>query len=126
MNIEEQVRKLARSQYWQAIYHASKECNGVQLFENSSNISGIQMMFLYWLRVYALLYEELNSLEWSNLHEAVIKDDIHCDAFLYWRSRELEKRQREYREEERKNRPTGGRKAPENESVSKIFKGKQK
>lgn len=125
MNIEEKVRNLAKSQYWQALYHSTKECSGINLFENHSNISGLQVLFLYWLRVYNVLYEELGNQEWTNLHERVISDNIHCDAFLYWRSKELEKRTREYKEDERKNRNNKG-KTPDVEKEFSIYRGKKK
>jgi len=92
MNLEDHIRKLARSNYWQEIYYHSKENSGIYIFENRSNFSGIQSIFLYWLRIYSLLYSELAQKDWDNLDKEVIEDDIRCDAFLYWRSREQDKK----------------------------------
>lgn len=102
MNLHSQIRQLARSSYWQEIYHASKNCSGVYLFENQNNFSGIQYLFLYWLRVYAMLYEELAQLEWENLDLKVIQDNDRCDAFLYWRGKKIETQIRNRKIEERK------------------------
>ena len=79
------IRKLARSAYYQNIYSASKDVGTVQLFDNQNNYSGLQSLFLYWLKVYDLLYTELSQKEWKYLSEEVINDDCRCDAFLYWR-----------------------------------------
>lgn len=104
MLLEEHIRKLARSSYWQGIYHASKECGGIRLFKNEYNFSGLQAIFLYWLRCYSMLYEELSKLEWENLDEKVIKDNDRCDAFLYYRGKEIEKEYRKSKKEERKSK----------------------
>lgn len=116
MLLEEHIRKLARSSYWQGIYHASKDCNGVRLFKNEYDFSGLQSIFLYWLRCYSMLYEELNKLEWENLDEKVIKDNDRCDAFLYYRGKQIEKEYRKAKAEERK----GKRKS---KTSMKIFSG---
>lgn len=102
MNLEDKIRLLARSNYYQELYNASKNCSGIRLFENNSNFSGIQVLFLYWLKVYSMLYDELSGLEWENLDIKVIKDNDRCDAFLYWRGKQIEKIIRNNKKEERK------------------------
>jgi hypothetical protein len=92
MSIESSIRKLARSSYWQRLYRNSKELNGIKLFYNETDLSGLQIIFIYWLEAYHMLYEELMQKEWENLDTEVIENDIRCDAFLYYRSKELEKR----------------------------------
>jgi hypothetical protein len=84
------IRKLARSTYYQNIYSAAKDVGSIQLFENKNNYSGLQSLFLYWLKVYDLLYTELSQKEWKYLDEDVINDDCRCDAFLYWRGKQIE------------------------------------
>ena len=91
MTDEKEIRKLARSDYWQNLYKSSKDCSGIHLFENITNISGLQTLFLYWLNIYDLLFNEIRDREWIYLSEAVIKDDCRTDAFLYYRGKELEK-----------------------------------
>jgi len=85
MQIESQIRKLARSTYYQNLYRSAKELN-IDLFENTSNFSGLQSLFLFWLNVYESLYSDLIQKEYKYLDEKVIENDIHCDAFLYWKS----------------------------------------
>ena len=116
MFLEQQIRKMARSNYYQRIYQASKDCYGIRLFKNVDNLSGLQTLFLFWLRTYSMLYEELGNLEYENLDDQVIKDDDRCDAFLYWRSKKIEKDIRKSKREEKKaNRKTGNK--------MKIFSG---
>jgi hypothetical protein len=103
MSLDKQIRNLARSSYWQEIYNASKTCSGINLFENTSNFSGIQRLLLYYSRVYDMVYTELYQMEWENLSEEVIKDDDRLDAFLYYRRKEQEKRIRKYNEDMKKN-----------------------
>lgn len=108
MKLEAQIRKMARSAYWQEIYHSSKNCSGIYLFENQTNFSGLQHLFMYWLRCYTMLYEELARLEWENLDEKVIENNFRCDCFLYWRSKQIEKDIRKSKLEEKKAKKKPG------------------
>lgn len=92
MNIEANIRKLARSSYYQNIYNASKECYGINLFENNKNFSGLQSLFLYWLKVYDFLFTLLMQKEYDCLQEWVIEDDVRCDAFLLFHRIEQNKK----------------------------------
>jgi hypothetical protein len=85
MNIENIIRKLARSTYYQNLLHASKEIGQISIFDNKINLSGLQVYFLHWLQIYESIYQDLSEKEWKYLDEKVIENDIRCDAFLYWR-----------------------------------------
>jgi len=87
MSIEKEIRKLARSTYYQNLYKAAKEIGSIQLFENKTNFSGLQSVFLFWLNVYESLYQDLTQKEWKYLDDDVIENDTRCDAFLYWRGK---------------------------------------
>lgn len=119
MNIEKEIRKLAKSAYWQEFYNASKDVSGIHLFENNTNLSGRQYLFLYWLRVYSMLYKELAELEWSNLDEEVILDDDRCDAFLFWRGKKLQQKIKEHRDLSKGPRKSG-------KNNFRVYKGPQK
>jgi hypothetical protein len=121
MNLEAHIRKLARNNFWQEIYFHSKESSGIYLFENKSNFSGIQYIFLYWLRIYSILYSELAQKDWDNLDKDVIEDDIRCDAFLYYRSKEQEKKIQEYKKDEKKSKHKKGKDVTD----YPIYKGKK-
>jgi len=104
MSFEHNLRYLAKSNFWQTLYRSSKEITGINLFDNISNFSGLQVIFLYWLKVYDMLYTELSQKEWDNLSEKVIQDNYRCDAFLYWRSKQIEKKILDYKKTEKQNR----------------------
>jgi hypothetical protein len=101
MNIEKQIRILARSTFYQNLYKTAKEIGSIRLFENTTNLSGLQNLFLFWLSVYESLYTDLAQKEWKYLDEKVIESDIRCDAFLYWRSQVREQQIIKYKQEEK-------------------------
>lgn len=97
--LEAKIRQLARSVYHQSLYKASKE-NGIQLFDNVTNLSGLQIIYLYWLEIYSFLYDLIAKKEYSFLDEEYIKNDIRVDAFLYYRKRQNELELAKYKEEQ--------------------------
>jgi len=90
MNINTELRKLARNQYWQALYNTNKDNSGIQLFKNNSDLSSVQVEFLQWLNIYNILYTELAQKESNLLTEKVIQDDERCNAYLYYRKQKIE------------------------------------
>lgn len=84
--MEKIIRKLARSDRYQLLYIKAKDLNGIKLFNNEIDFSWIQMIFLMWLEIYNNLYRDLATGE-DYLDKSVIIDDIRCDAFLLYRRR---------------------------------------
>jgi len=107
MNLEANIRKIARSYYWLKLYNSSKEISSIQLFLNTNNFSGIQVLFLYWLQIYSMIWKELSESEWENLDEEVINNDIRLDAFLHWRSKQIQHQISEYKRELKKSSKKG-------------------
>ncbi|MCK9542832.1 MAG: hypothetical protein M0R03_12465 [Novosphingobium sp.] len=101
MNFEKEIRKLARSTFWQNLFQGSKELSNMALFFNTSNFSGLQILFIYWLKVYHSIYEDFYSKEYDFLDEELINDNVRCDAFLYWRQKKHESERLKYKEEEK-------------------------
>lgn len=101
MVLDDYIRKLARSNYWQSLYNNSKECSGIRLFKNEYNFTGIQTQFLYWLQTYNMLYSELSQLEDKYLTESVINNNIRCDAYLYYRYKKIKAEWKKLRREQR-------------------------
>lgn len=79
------IRALARSDFYQNLYSNAKEISSLNLFDNTTNYSGLQVLFLHWLKVYDVLYSEMHQKEWRYLDQAVLDNDVRCDAFLHWR-----------------------------------------
>lgn len=101
MNIDAQIRKLAKSSHYQQIYNASLKNSGIHLFDNVNNFSGLQIYFLYWLTTYNILYEELAKHEDDKLTEAIILDDFRTDAYLTYRNKKHDYLWKKYRREEK-------------------------
>ena len=78
------LNKLARSDKYQAIYTRATEIKDMQLFKNNRDLSFIQSYFLYYLKMYKFLYEELAIGE-SYLTKEVLKDPIRREAYLLYR-----------------------------------------
>lgn len=104
MNIETQLRTLAKSSYWQSLYRASQKSSSISLFDNKENFSGLQVQFLYWLQVYQTLYEELSTFEDEFLTEEVIQNNFRCDCYLIYRNKKYEFLWKKHRQEERHTR----------------------
>ena len=98
--MENKIRKLAKSSYWQSLYNASKE-SSVQIFENNTNLSGIQSTFYYWLGVYNMLYEELSKFEDDYLTNDVINNYIRCDAYIVYRNKKIKNEWKKYKQQEK-------------------------
>lgn len=101
--IESKIRQLAMSNYWQSLYKASKE-NGIQLFENNTNLSGLQIIFLYWCEIYSFIYDLIAKKEYDFLNIKYLESDIRVDAFLYYRRRQNELELANHKEEQLQQR----------------------
>jgi len=77
------IRKLARTDYWQTLYNQAKELS-INLFDNNSNFSELQITFLKWLNLYSSVMTDL-LIGKEYLTEEIIDNDIDLDAYLYFR-----------------------------------------
>ena len=100
MNLEAEIRRLSRSSYWQMLYQ-NASLSGQSMFINQNNLSGLQVYFLHWLKIYKMLYEDLSKEEYVNLTEEVINDDDRCDAFLHWKGRKISKQIKAMKQQEK-------------------------
>jgi len=80
------LRKIARSNRYQLLYNRSKDIGSISLFNNKSELSKIQIRFLYYLELYSGLYSNLATKE-PLISEDVIKDDIRVDAYFVYKRR---------------------------------------
>ena len=85
------LKKLARSNEQQILYNRAKEIN-INLFNNVSDLSKVQIWYLYFLEMYHILYQDLNIGE-DFITEEVIKDDIRTEAYLLIRKEKQEKKE---------------------------------
>jgi len=78
------LKKLAKSDKYQILYNRAKEIGTLKLFSNDSDLSGIQLWFLYLLQMYNILYQDLAE-DRDYISEEVIADDIRTEAYLLLR-----------------------------------------
>ena len=124
MRFDNQIRDLAMNFYWQRLYASSKEINGIHLFENTFNFTSFQVTFLYWLEIYHSLYRDLALGEYDNLTENVIKDHRRCDAFLYWRQKDSDRKMFEYKQDSKKSSNARAKRSAKGKGKSyRIYKG---
>jgi len=83
------LRKLARSNKYQLLYSRAKDM-ALRLFGNVTDLTKIQIWFLYWLEIYSSLYTDLARKE-KFLDKEVIEDDVRTDAYLMWREEKYKK-----------------------------------
>ena len=85
--VDNKLRSLAKSNYYQNLFNASQKCYGIGLFQNKTNFTSMQVRFLYWLNIYDMLYVELTKHEDDCLSQAVIDDFDRTDAYLVYRNK---------------------------------------
>ncbi len=82
---ESPIRTLAKSYYWQSIFARSKEIPGsVRLFENKSDFTKLQLLFLQQLEIVSGLYQDLAMGE-DLISEEVVNDELRSEAYLLYR-----------------------------------------
>ena len=77
------LKNLAKSNHAQIVYHRAKEIN-IRLFENDSDLSNVQIYYLYFLELYSMLYMDLQMQE-ELISEDVINDELRCEAYLLYK-----------------------------------------
>jgi len=102
--MENALMKLASTNYWQTVYKASKD-GLVELFHNKTDLSNVQIEFLYYLRIYEICYEELGTKEYPFLDEKLIADPIRVKAFMYWRKQYIDKKVKEAKNPSQPKKP---------------------
>ena len=78
------LQNLARSNTAQLIYRHAKELSGIRLFNNDTDLSHIQVLYLYYLSLYESLYTDL-AMQEPYLTEEVINDNLRVEAYLLYK-----------------------------------------
>jgi len=76
------MRKLAKSNRWQNLFSASKEINGITLFNNINEFSQIQEFFLSYLYFYYNLFVDMAI---HKLSKKIIEKEIYEDSYMLWK-----------------------------------------
>jgi hypothetical protein len=78
------LQVLARNNNSQLLYRNAKELGTLRLFNNDTDLSQIQITYLYYLSLYEMLYTDLQMQE-EYLSEEVINDELRCEAYLLFK-----------------------------------------
>jgi len=78
------LQNICKSSEHQIYYHRVKEIGSLRLFENDRDLSKLQIMYLYYLELFAVLFQDLNMSE-KYISEEVINDPIRREAYLLYR-----------------------------------------
>jgi hypothetical protein len=87
---EDLLRKLAHSFYYQMIYNRAKELNSIRLFENDTDFTRIQILFLQYLEQISNLYMDL-SMDKPLITEEVINDWIRSESYMLYKTKNRDK-----------------------------------
>ena len=110
------LQKLARSNTAQTVYRHIKEIGSLRLFNNDTDLSHLQILYLYYLSMYERLYTDLSMGE-EFISEEVIKDDLRVEAYLLFKR--VNRRNKKLNTNKKPIRNTAG-------ADSLIFKRKSK
>ncbi len=105
--LQKTIKQLAKSGKYQSLYSKVKEIGSMRLFNNNSDFSAIQLMFMDWLEIYHSLYTDLAMGE-EFINEEVIIDDIRTEAYLLYRSEKRKKKETKKQENEINKKITSG------------------
>lgn len=83
MDLNSTIRQLAKTNKYQTLYSHVKE-GGLQLFENTSNYTDTQVMFLNYLSFYYILYSDIAM---DYVDEIVLNDLVYEDAYFYYKKK---------------------------------------
>lgn len=87
--LEEILRTLAKSNYWQTIYTHCKEGNALQLFRNHCDYTSLQIDFVGYLNFYSSLYFDIAM---GDVSDVVLENSIYEDAYHYYKIKSRNKK----------------------------------
>lgn len=88
-NPTEEIRKLAKSNYWQTLYSSSKEMSGIRIFGNEVDFTNLQIEFLNYLSFYSSLNLDIYMKEVNG--GIVSKSFLREDAYMFYKSKKKDK-----------------------------------
>ena len=86
---ERTLRTIAKSIKYQTLFARAKDMGNIKIFNNDTEFSKIQVIFLQWIQVYSSLYQDLIMGE-QFINEEVMEDFMNCDNYLFYRSKKYE------------------------------------
>jgi len=116
MRLLNEIRDLAKTNYYQTLFASAKEIN-IQIFNNNKDFSELQVVFLNYLNFYKVLYDEISQDE---VTEIVLKKHIYEDAYMLYRRENYKKMKKESKE--KNHSPKKSSKGKNKETVTKDWR----
>ena len=84
LKIYENIKTIARTEYWQGLYAHTKELGNLSLFKNNSELTSLQLQLLNEIAFYSSICTDVSIGDVSDL---VLSDSIYCDAWFYYKNK---------------------------------------
>jgi len=82
------VRQLSKTSYWQTVYGSTKEL-GFQLFNNQTNFSELQILFLNYMGFYSVINMDIAM---GDVTDIVLDNEIYEDAYMHYKNKSDKKK----------------------------------
>jgi len=115
-----QVRKLAKSSYWQTVFGATKELH-FKIFNNQTDFSDLQILMLNYMGFYSALNMDIAMGEVSDI---VLEDELYEEAYMYYKQKVDKKKLADRPKQEQSTAPS--RKDTVPPQVNWVFKKPKK
>jgi len=81
------LRKLAKTDYYQSMYASAKEL-GLQLFDNSTDLTKVQLWFLSYMS----MYNSINmDIALGEISDRVLENEVYEDAYMVYKKKQFTK-----------------------------------
>ena len=91
-NVYDLIRKLAKHSKYQNLFYLCKEFSGTWIFNNKSEFSKLQEIFMNYLFMYENLYKDLAM---KKVSDCVTNCFLYEDSYLLWKRETLNKPEQE-------------------------------
>jgi len=75
------LRELAKTDYYQSLYNSAKDL-GLQIFENKTQLTKIQLWFLSYIAMYSSINLDIAT---EDVSDKVLDNVIYEDAYLHYK-----------------------------------------
>ena len=83
MNLDLTLRNLAKGDFYQTLFSLGKELHSIQLFNNVTDFSSIQISFLRYLSYYSSIYLDIAV---GDVDEIVLDNPIYTDSYIMYKN----------------------------------------
>jgi hypothetical protein len=86
MNNHSLIRKLALSNKYQNLFTSAKDFGSIKIFENNTDLTKIQNLFLNYLYFYDSLYRDLVT---EKISKHLMDCELYEDSYVIWKKEKM-------------------------------------